>query len=267
MYQPRRRMNEEEAKKDALDAESRLEWYEMAAEGRDYCGNKWPTKPTIAVDTKLRRMFRFGRGFACEKLPYSDPTGKDGQVKQLCALNQQLRKFGTVTATNFDDVMDAMIGRQRLFIGDAQYELHCEMGSQYRERLQLEEFQAQLTDLQQMKAAGAHMFAKSFGISCGISAATKQQYSPRVYPHSGGGAGGGGGDAADEASPEQRQRREAAAARAAATQRRTKKGSQRGGGKGKKGGGGNSGGGGGGGLGQLLGVVGSKMGIGGSSAK
>ena len=37
-------MNEEEAKKDALDAESRLEWYEMAAEGRDYCGNKWPTK-------------------------------------------------------------------------------------------------------------------------------------------------------------------------------------------------------------------------------
>ena len=43
MYQPRR-MNEEEAKKDALDAESRLEWYEMAAEGRDYCGNKWPTK-------------------------------------------------------------------------------------------------------------------------------------------------------------------------------------------------------------------------------
>ena len=44
MYQPRRRMTEEEAKKDALDAESRLEWYEMAAEGRDYCGNKWPTK-------------------------------------------------------------------------------------------------------------------------------------------------------------------------------------------------------------------------------
>ena len=31
-------MNEEEAKKDALDAKSRLEWYEMAAEGRDYCG-------------------------------------------------------------------------------------------------------------------------------------------------------------------------------------------------------------------------------------
>ena len=29
-----------------------------------------------------------------------------------------------------------MIGRQRLFIEDAQYELHCEMGSQYRERLQ-----------------------------------------------------------------------------------------------------------------------------------
>jgi len=38
----RRRMNEEEARKDALDAESRLEWYEMAAEGRDYCGKKWP---------------------------------------------------------------------------------------------------------------------------------------------------------------------------------------------------------------------------------
>lgn len=37
-------MNEGGAKKDALDAESRLEWYEMAAEGRDYCGNKWPTK-------------------------------------------------------------------------------------------------------------------------------------------------------------------------------------------------------------------------------
>ena len=43
MYQ-QRHMTEEEAKKDALDAESRLEWYEMAAEGRDYCGNKWPTK-------------------------------------------------------------------------------------------------------------------------------------------------------------------------------------------------------------------------------
>ena len=37
-YARRPRMNEEEAEKDALDAKSRLEWYEMAAEGRDYCG-------------------------------------------------------------------------------------------------------------------------------------------------------------------------------------------------------------------------------------
>ena len=38
------RMTEEEAKKDALDAQSRLEWWEMHIEGRDYCGNKLPTK-------------------------------------------------------------------------------------------------------------------------------------------------------------------------------------------------------------------------------
>ena len=206
--------------------------------------------------TNLGRIFAYGHGFGCTKLPFSDPKG-EGDLKQLLALNQQLRGYGTVTARTFDGVMDAMIARQYLFIGDAQYELHCEMGSQYQERLQVERFQAQLEDLHQIKAAGAHVFAHSFGIRCGAGGGAATQ---RVYHHAGGGGGAG------EVSPKVRRQREAAAARA---QQRMKKGGGRGKGKGKKGGGGNSrgnsggrggrgGGGGGGGLG--LGVVGSKMG-------
>ena len=76
-----------------------------------------PTPPlfvwekSIMVDTN--RIISFGHGISEEKLPFSDPEGKDGKVKQLGALNRQLREFGTVTASNFDAMIDTLIGRQQ----------------------------------------------------------------------------------------------------------------------------------------------------------
>ena len=55
--------------------------------------------------------------------------------------------------------MEAMLQRQILFIGDAMYEVHAEMGSQFRENQQLDMFRAQLEELKEIKAAGAHAFA------------------------------------------------------------------------------------------------------------
>jgi phosphosulfolactate synthase (CoM biosynthesis protein A) len=117
------------------------------------------------MDTNLDRIFSFGKGLARDKLPFSDPEGEKGQLKRLRELNQQLLKFGTVTAESFDGVMDAMIKRQQLFVEDAAYEVHCEMGSQVRENMQLDAFKAELEDLRRMKAAGANAFARSFPCS------------------------------------------------------------------------------------------------------
>ena len=109
-------------------------------------------------DRNLSRMFAFGHGVSCERLPFSDPSGDEGEVRQLRSLNRQLRTCGNITANNFDMIVDIMIKRQGLFISDAAYEVHCEMGSQVRENEQLDKFRAQLTELQNIKAAGAKAF-------------------------------------------------------------------------------------------------------------
>ena len=58
-----------------------------------------------------------------------------------------------------------MVERQRLFVDDAEYEVHCEMGSQVWENMQLDQFRAQLDDLLAMKAAGPAAFAGSLPCS------------------------------------------------------------------------------------------------------
>ena len=89
MYQPRRRMTEEEAKKDALDAESRLEWYEMAAEGRDYCGNKWPTKQNDKASSHSANK-AFGRPLR---------TAGTNILNNKNVNNKNVNKFTTKTST------------------------------------------------------------------------------------------------------------------------------------------------------------------------
>ena len=140
-------------------------------------------------DRNLSRMFAFGRGVSCARLPYSDPSGDEGEVRQLRSLNKQLRKCGNVTAKIFDMMMDIMIKRQGLFISDAAYEVHCEMGSQVREREQLDKFRAQLTELQNIKAAGAKAFFSCELRSAPLAPRAKAKAKTAVKTDGGSGSG------------------------------------------------------------------------------
>ena len=73
----------------------------------------------------------------------------DDEKKKFREVNKSLPS--ELTTANWDSVMDKLVERMKLAISDAHFEIHAEMGSQFRERQQLEQFEKDQEKIRQIK--------------------------------------------------------------------------------------------------------------------